>query len=272
MNILRHVVKGFDLAYPQDVYTGQDDAKHLKGAEPTPAEVEAWNRPTHPSNPDLKLLDTYELKPDLDAMPDQGAYIITKFSGGPSTTNTEHDSRMDVGLLNPMERTSEEYDYEFYLPQEQKTVKSLKRKFDQLAQEEDVSDSQETKDGQPVFKFQHQRTYDMARQTNSLENPYGEVALALHDPILDMRRNVSTGSNRLDKGAYYYPIGIKMQLKPKRNRNLANLGLQRQAVEEDSERPDEINLLLRDPDAEEVEKRKGHRDELVIDTPDTTVA
>ena len=265
MNILRHVIKGFDLAYPGDAYSGQDDAKHLKGAQPSSAETEAWNRPTHPRKPDLELLDSYALKPDLDAMPDQGAFIITKFSGAPSTSNNEHDIRMDVGLLNPMERPGEEYDYEFYLPQEQQTAKALKRRFDNISDDDDVSDSQEMKDSKPMFKFQHQRTYDMGRQVNSLEQPYREVALALHDPSLDKRRNTGDTDSRLQKGAYYYPIGMKMQLKPKRNKNLANLGLGKLALEEDIERPDEINLMLRDPDEEEMEKRRGHRDELTVE-------
>ena len=106
----------------------------------------------------------------------------------------------------------------------------------------------------------------MGRQVNALDQPYKEVALALYDPELDSQSQATAAGSRLDKGAYYYPIGVKMQLTPKRNKNLANLGLQKKAVDEELERPDEIDLVLQDPDEEEIEKRKGHRAELTADT------
>ena len=264
MNILRHVIKGFDLANPEDEYKGQDDSSHLRGAQSTPAEVEAWKRPRHPTKPDLKLLDSYPVKPDLDAITDQGAYIISKFAGNPTNSNNEHDIRMDVGLLNPIEKAAEEYDYEFYLPQEVDTARQIKRKFDCM-DEEDDSHNHTNKDGVPAFRYQHHRTYDIGRQVNSLDQPYKEVALALYNPMLDLQSKATGARSRLDKGAYYYPIGIKMQLKPKRNKNLANLGLQKKAVDDEVERPDEIDLVLQDPDEDEIEKRKGHRAELMAD-------
>ena len=264
MIMLRQIIKGFDLANPDDVYTGQDDATHLRGAQPTPAEIEAWKRPRHPTKPDLKLVDSYPVKPDLEATTDQGAFIISKFSGNPTNSITEHDIRMDVGLLNPLEKAPEDYDYEFYLPQEIETAKQIKRKYDCVSDgQEDASNSHLNKDGMPAFRYHHHRTYDISRQANSLDQPYKEVALALHDPELDRRKGNGGEGARLDKGAYYYPIALKMQLKPRRNKNLANLGLQRKDVDEQSERPDEIDLVLRAPNEEEVERRTSHREELM---------
>ena len=264
MNILRHVIKGFDLANPDDVYTGQDDAKHLRGAQPVPAETEAWKRPKHPTKPDLKLIDSYPLKPDLDAITDQGAYIISKFSGNPTNSTNEHDIRMDVALLNPVEKAPEDYDYELYLPEEAEIVHRIKRKYDCLdGGQDDHSDLHRNKDGVPAFRYRHHRTYDIARQVNSIDLPYKEVALALHDPELDRLKGDVAASERLSKGAYYYPIALKMQLKPRRNKNLANLGLQRKAVDEETERPDEIDLVLRDQNVGEAERRTSHRRELM---------
>ena len=265
LNILRHVIKGFDLANPDDVYMGQDDATHLKGAQSTPAEVEAWKRPRHPTKPDLKLVDSYPVKPDLDATTDQGAYIISKFAGNPTNSNHEHDARMDVGILNPIEKAGEEYDYAFYLPQELEAVRQIKQKYDCLDDEDDESNSHRNKDGIPAFRYQHHRTYDIGRQVNSLDQPYREVALALHNPDLHSQIDAAGSSARLDQGAYYYPIGVKMQLKPKRNKNLANLGLHQKTLEDETERPDEIDLVMQDPDEDEIEKRRGHRGELLAE-------
>ncbi|KAL9126894.1 MAG: hypothetical protein Q9217_004128 [Psora testacea] len=264
MNILRHTIKGFDLANPDDVYVGQDDSTHLRGAQPAPAEIEAWRRPRHPTKPDLSLIDSYPVKPDLDATTDQGAYIISKFSGNPTNSNNEHDIRMDVGLLNPIEKAPEDYDYEFYLLEDVESAKQMKRKYDCIDEGQgDESNPHSNKDGVPAFRYRHHRTYDVGRQANSIDQPYKEVALALHDPELDRRTGKGDAGERLSKGAYYYPIALKMQLKPRRNRNLANLGLQRKAVDEETERPDEIDLVLREPNEIEVERRTSHREELM---------
>ena len=262
INILRHVIKGFDLAHPDDVYQGQDDSRHLQGAQPTPAETEAWKRPRHPTKPGVKLVESYPLKPDLEAMPDSGTYLTTKFAGNPTTVSSQHDVRMDVGLLNPMEKSSEDYDYEFYLVEEAETVKSIKRKFDYV---DDYDEGSEMTDGTLPYSYHHHRTYELARQMAAPNHPYKEVGLALHDPAHDKRsrgRRVATGSS-LDKAAYYYPIGMRLNLKAKRNKNLANLGLHQKALEDFGERPDEINLIVRDPDADESSQRKAHGDELL---------
>ena len=33
INILKNIVKGFDIAYPQDAYTGEDSAENIRGAQ-----------------------------------------------------------------------------------------------------------------------------------------------------------------------------------------------------------------------------------------------
>ena len=48
LNILRSIVKGFDLAHPQDAYLGPDSGNNIKGAEITAEEKKAWAKPKHP--------------------------------------------------------------------------------------------------------------------------------------------------------------------------------------------------------------------------------
>lgn len=270
MNVLRHVVKGFDLANPEDAYTGPDSTSNIRGAVPTTAESEAWKRPRHPTRTDVKLLDTYPIKPDLDALTDSGAYMITKFTGNPTTITHTHDIRMDVGIIHPVEQPSGDYSYEFYLPKDVEVAKIIKRKFDvtDLGRDDPALCTNINTNGDPTVRYDHHRTYDIGRQANAMDQLYKEVALALHDPELDMQRagahhnGNANASDRLDKAAYYYPIGTKMQLRPRRNKNLVQLGLASQKLEESAEKPDAWDLAIRDPDEDELEQRASHRAEL----------
>ena len=263
MYMLRSVVKGFDLANPQDVYTGSDNASNIRGATPTPAEAEAWKNPKHPSKPDVKLLDAYPLKPDLNAVTDSGAFVITKFTGNPSASTEKRDTRMDVGIVYPREHESGTFDYDFFLPSDEAVAASFRQKFD--ADNHDRNDpgshTQKAGDGSDHFRYNYLRTYNASRRVDSIGQQYKEVALALHD-------NEHDGEDTEEKGAYYYPIITKMQLKPRRNKNLAQLGLASQAVEEESEKIDWMNVTVGEPEEEEVAGRARHRAELEVDNLD----
>lgn len=262
MNILRHIVKGFDLANPDDVYTGPDNESNFRGAASTPAETEAWKRPKHPTKPDVRLLNSYPVEPDLDSTTDSGYYIITKFSGNPIPSATTHDIRLDVGTIVPQEQGAEEI-HEFYLPKDSDSARAVKRKYDGTDSAEDSGLNAHTNQaGTPAYRYQHHRSYEVGRQVMSVNHPYKEIALALHDS--EAVNGSGRVMDRLDKGAYYYPIGTKLQLKPKRNKNLAHLGLSSQAPDEStSERADEIDIVIREPDDDEVDHRAEHRQELM---------
>ena len=273
MNILRSVVKGFDLANPEDAYNGPDTTDNIRGAAPTPAETDAWKLPRHPSKPEVKLLDVYTLKPDLEAVTDSGAYMITKFSGNPTPSTEARDIRMDVGILYPRELASGSYDYEFFLPASDLSTENIKRKLD--VNDMDCGDpalyTNKAADGSGVFKYDFLRTYEPGRQFNQPDQQYREVALALHDPEL-YRQTASAeqashqGPDPLSKGAYYYPIATKMQLKPRRNKNLAQLGLAGQAMDDDAQKIDAVHLIVNQPSENEVAKRRQHRDQLIPDS------
>ena len=285
MNILRATVKGFDIAYPEDAYTGPDgENNRIRGSEPTPAEIEAWKRPRHPTNPELRLLDTYPLLPDFDAIPDSGSYQIVKFAPNPSQATDVRDSRMDVGLLSFMELSpqaqaaiAEDYknklaahqadptrnpmpgpmfSYHFFLPQNEEGMRAIKRKLGTDELETDDAD------GEPdQVRFDHVRIYDTSRSVINADYPYKEIALALHDRETESPVHASdSGYNtaRSEKAALYYPLGAKVQLKPRRNRNLAQLGLAGRTSEEDGEIIDGVYVSFREPDEAETQRREGH--------------
>ena len=257
MFMLRSVVKGFDLANPEDAYTGPENTSNIRGVAPSAAEVEAWKNPKHPSKSDVQLLDAYPLKPDLDAITDSGAFVITKFTGNPTTTTESRDVRMDVGIVLPREHDSGDYDYDFFLSIDEVAANNFREKMNVNNPDKDDPElyTQKAADGSDHFRFNYHRTYDASRRVDSIDQQYKEVALALHDSEPD-------SLDTQEKGAYYYPIVTKMQLKPRRNKNLAQLGLASQAVNEDIQKIDGMNITVKEPDEGEVAGRARHRDEL----------
>lgn len=268
VNILRSAVKGFDLANPDDAYTGPDTTTNIRGAMPTPAEIDAWKRPKHPSKPDVKLLDAYPFKPDPDAVTDSGAYMITKFAGNPTPATEARDIRMDIGILYPRELAPDTYNYEFFLPSKEVATENIMRKLDvnDNACNDQSLYTDKAPDGSGVFKFDFLRTYEPGRGSTQGDQQYREVALALHDPELE-RQAASpefiardNGIESFDKGAYYYPVLSKVQLKPRRNKNLVQLGLASQVIDEEVQKFDGIRLTVREPDEGEKAKRATHRE------------
>ena len=255
--MLRSVIKGFDIANPQDAYTGPDNSSNLRGVAPTPAEVEAWKNPRHPSKPDVKVLDAYPLKPDLNAVTDSGAFMITKFTGNPSAATEKRDTRMDVGIMYPREHESGGFDYDFFLPVDEAAADNIRKKFDVNDPDRDNPDlyTQKSADGLDHFRYNYLRTYNAGRRVDSMDQQYKEVSLALHD-------STDEGHDSQEKGAYFYPIATKMQLKPRRNKNLAQLGLASQAIEEDAEKIDWMSVTVGEPEEGEIASRARHREAL----------
>jgi len=263
LHMLRSVVKGFDIAYPEDAYTGSDSNSNIRGAVPTPAELEAWKNPKHPSKSDVKLLDAYPLKPDLEAITDSGSFLVTKFVGNPTAATEARDTRMDSGILYPRDHDSGRQDWDLFLPAAESTAGNFKRKFDVYNSDRDdpALYTHKANDDSGNFKYSYLRTYDKGRRTETPGQHYREVALALHDHNND-------GRDFQDKGAYYYPIATKMQLKPHRNKNLAQLGLASQAVDEELPKIDWINVTVREPEEEEMASRAMHRNQLEAEHED----
>lgn len=275
INIMRNIVKGFDIAYPHDAYRGEDSTTNLRGAQITDAESDAWRNPKHPSNPDLKLLDSYPVVPDLEAIPSAGFYMVMKFISNPSATTGSYDERLDTAIIKPViddqaearfeDKLREweeskstksapirEYDYDYYLPDTQDVVPNLKRKLDvnDPEKDDDALYPDEGADGGPGFRYKRLRTYETYNQHGDLHNLYNDsVALALHDP------EASSGAGkRLAKGAYFYPLVQRTALRPQRP-----IGTRQY---ESKELVDELHVTVADPSEEVLARQTESRTEL----------
>ncbi|XP_014555085.1 hypothetical protein COCVIDRAFT_103296 [Bipolaris victoriae FI3] len=244
-NISRHILKGFNIAYPADAYNGQDNAENIRAAESTPEERLAWNKPKHPRNPNLKLLDSYPLLPDWDATPDTGGYMVFKFTAPPinNPLDPSYDPRLDVALLRPAGQTIQDqerymedlqahkldptvpppiarYQFEFFLPSDKSKVRGIKRNFTthDPTNEADIDfDIAEDDEGQPrkCFKYDNIRTYETSQQVGDPSDTYGDVvALALYDP--EKHESEPLRDTKLQKAAYFYPITQRTSLRPRR--------------------------------------------------------
>ena len=271
LNIARHVLKGFNIAYPADAYNGQDSAEQLRAAETTAEERQSWNKPKNPRNPNLKLLDSYPLLPDWDATPDTGAYMVFKFTAPPinNPLDPSYDSRLDVALLRPAGQTVEDqdnyirdrdlhkqdltvpvpiprYQFEYFLPASKEKVRGIKRNFTTHDPTDESSipfDIAEDDDGRPrkCFKYENVRTYETATQVGDPHDTYGDVvALALHDP--EKHRGERLRDTKLQKAAYFYPVIQKTSIRPRRPGRLELVG--------EEQKVDVIEAAGREPSGE----------------------
>ncbi|KAF2097092.1 Paf1-domain-containing protein [Rhizodiscina lignyota] len=246
LQIAKGIVKGFDVAYPADAYTGPDDGTHIRGAEITTAEKEAWARPRHPRKGDaVRLVDSYPLLPDWDAIPQTqdgvpSAFATFKFITNPTGKTDSYDERLDVAILRQRNELPEEEraimaernaayekdpvnndrylpkaEYTFFLPDESTNVRGVKRKFDVFDPEKDddalygtTGDDDDLGLGEEKtsFRYNNIRIYSTYQQRVNLEDPYECVAIALHDP---------EDESRLEKGAYFYPIAQQSNIRQK---------------------------------------------------------
>ncbi|MCJ1243161.1 hypothetical protein MMC30_000358 [Trapelia coarctata] len=282
INILRDVIKGFDIANPEDIYRGPDGEAGVRGAVPTPAELEAWKNPTHPSKSHLKPVAFYSILPDIDATTDDSGYMVAKFSGLPTDITDHHDPKMDAAFLHPLELPADQvaefqakaqayeadpahnpapappaFDYEFFLPHDDITAENYKLKVNvENPNKDDPKLYTYNSHGGPEndsFRFEKVREYETGLQSANTAFPYQEVALVLHDP--------AGSSSRLPKGAYYYSVVSKVQLKPRRGTHLAQAGLAAGKTDDERQKIDVALVAIREPNDAEVAKRGGHKAE-----------
>ena len=281
VTILRDVLKGFDIANPEDIYRGPDSESGIRGAVPTPAELEAWKNPTHPSKAHLKPVGTYPIFPDLDATTDDSGYMVAKFSGLPTDITDYHDPKMDAAFLHALDLPPDQvaeyqakaqayeadpvhnppppapaFDYEFFLPQDDITTENYKLKVDvENPNKDDPKLYTYNSHGGPEndsFRFEKVREYETGLQSSNAA-PYQEVALVLHDPV--------GSTSRLPKGAYYYSVVSKVQLKPRRGNHLAQAGLAAGKTDDTRQKIDVALVAIREPNEAEVAKRDAHKAE-----------
>lgn len=275
-SMCRQILKGFNIAYPADAFTGPDSGDRLRAADISSEEKQYWKNPKHPSNPTAHLVDSYPLLPDWDAAPDTGSYSVIKFMAPPLRDST-YDERLDVAILRPggqtqadqakfqqeeqafkedptARRAVAQYWYEFFLPSGgPEKVRGIKRNFttnDPNNEDEIDFDTGVDEDGRPkkYFKYENVRNYETDHQIAGGDQ-FGEVvALALHDG--DQHGNESLRSTPLQKAAYFYPIAQRTTIKPKR--------MHTEIEDEGEQKVHIIETAARDPEAE-IENRGNFR-------------
>jgi RNA polymerase II-associated factor 1 len=264
----RAVIKGFDIAHPADAYTGPDSDNGLRGAQVTKEERDAWAKPRHPTKANLTLLDAYPVLPDLEALPDNGSYMVLKYQNNPCS-NVAYDPRLDVAIVRPIELTPEEaakheekvaeaamdpsrpvpmqeWRYQSFIPENKDSVENIKRKFNTEDPEHDSEDLYDSvnADGARTFKYKRLRTYETSSQVQSADPWNDTVALVLHDD----------GTGLKPKAAYMYPVLSRTSVRASRP---ITMGMMTQSsrtkVEDEAEMVDYVELTIRDPTEEERE-------------------
>ncbi|KAI5300274.1 hypothetical protein KEM56_002579 [Ascosphaera pollenicola] len=288
--IKKYIQKGFDIAYPESRHTGEDTPSRIRGLPPTKAELDAWAKPTHPSNCNLKPVGFYPLMPDLTGFNDTAGYVQLKFDKAPlSVARGKRDDRMDVAIVvpsNPEDRIKQEYeakkalhkanpavhpdpgpqvplDYDVYLPQGEGATERIKEalNMNNPYRDDEENYTYERDNGSKCFRYDRLRTYSTSTVAlNPSDSQYKDLALVLFDPNEQGKQNhSSTIPYRLSqKGAYYYPILTKARIKPERIRALSQAGLSSSPGKVDKV-ADLIHLVLRDPNDQEMTRRAEHR-------------
>jgi hypothetical protein len=277
ISILRGIVKGFNIANPQDTYTGEDSQKNLRGAPISEQERQAWKEPKHPTKSGLKLLDSYPILPDLDAFPDTGNYVLLKYQTNPSDISTHYDPRLDVALIRPLthnadeeaafaERTAlaktdptrpaplPEFRYDVLIPENTDSVPAIKRKFDvedPSNDSDDLYDYENPESDRRAFRYKRLRQYETYLQAGNADDAWNDsVALMLND---------GGSESRLKKGAYLYPIVQKTSIRPVRPKKMGALS-RGAGNDEDEEVIHGMEVCVRALNENETERIAGYRD------------
>lgn len=278
-HVKKYIQKGFDIAYPESKHDGEDTASRIRGLPATKAELDAWAHPVHPDNPNLKPVGFFPLLPDRTGFPDPGGFLQFKFDKPPvSEVDGKRDPRMDVALLVPSapeERICQEHaskaalhksnpslhpdpgpipwDYELYLPEKHEDVKNIETSMSLNDPNRDKADlyTHEGPDGKKYHRFDRVRTYATSAQTLNTDSKVRDIAVTLYKP--------GEGDTR-QQAAYYYPILGKTRLKPERARTIAQAGLAPASqAQQDEDKVDQLQVIVRDPDEAEAYKRALHR-------------
>ncbi|KAJ5651200.1 uncharacterized protein N7484_004923 [Penicillium longicatenatum] len=277
-HVKKLVQKGFDVAYPESKYTGEDTESHIRGLPATKAEIDAWANPVHPDNPKLKAVGFFAVLPDLEGFTDPGGLVQFKFDKAPvSAVGGKRDKRMDVALLHPSapeDRICEEHaqkvalhkanpevypdpgpipwDYDLFLSEKSESVKKIGISMDPKNPNRDNEDlyAHEGTEGHKFHRYDRVRTYATSAQTLNTDQKQRDIALTLFQP--------NEGETK-QQAAYYYPILGKTRLKPERARTIAQAGLAPTASLVKEDQIDQMQVAVRDPDEAEVYKRALHR-------------
>jgi hypothetical protein len=297
--MLRAIEKSFNVAHPSDAYTGADTRDRIRGNDVTPAERAAWDRPVHPLDPSLRLLDSYQFIPDLAALGDSGGYMLLKYNGHPTgdSVGGAYDARIDHLLLRPAAQTAEQLakfeadleaherdpltrpaplavvDFDAYVPRVD-ALPSLKRKLDAYARDRDDPRLYTDGEGDDAhFRYERLRdleTYKQAGDPDLLARWNDSVAVALHDgevagPAFGGDDGDGDGRPpRRQKAAYVYPITQRTSVRPTRT-GMSKYGIKKRRATGEDAAPDVFEVSVGDMDREKVRDGLRSYDALIDD-------
>ncbi|KAI9833689.1 MAG: hypothetical protein M1826_006780 [Phylliscum demangeonii] len=284
--ILKTVMRGFDLAYPQSSAAAADAA----GDGLLEEEREAWKNPQHPTKRHLKLVDSFPILPDLNAVSDSGGYILMTFAKYPVPVSDAYDDRLDCALLRPVELSAaasaarragartrvadpskpapslSAYDYHYFVPQHARSVDRIKQKFavdDAQRDDPALYDYEDPETGHRCFRYEQARIYETVTTSSQTDRKFDEIALTIYDPARIRASSTAAEegpSPKKQKAAYYYPIVQKTNVRPRRS-NLLMPGLGGMYAGGEDDKKEHVNALdvtVRDLNDEERARRVQH--------------
>ena len=231
------------------------------------------NRVKHPYKRNVRLIESLPILPDLSAFPDAGGYVSVKFQTNPVPPSNIYDTRLDSGLLRPLQPSDEkvraredaiaayerdpernpfpepEQDYEFYLMDTVTDAANFKRKYDMTNPDKD-DDNLYTHQNEAMhkcFRFKRIRAYETAATAGSQETKYDEEIVI----------SVNDGTDGIhQRAAYYYPLIQRSTIRPQRKKNIdrQRYGFADQD-NEDADTIDIVDVTIRDADEHEMRER-----------------
>ncbi|KAI0480477.1 RNA polymerase II-associated [Xylariaceae sp. FL0804] len=197
------------------------------------------SRVRHPTKRHLKLVEAYPVLPDLEALPDAGAYVTMKFTTNPVPPSKTYDRRLLCGLFCPVDKNPAEdeayqlaaaaherdpannpkppasMNYDFYLADSLDTAERFRQRWDveNPDRDDDGLYTRATGRGPPNFPFPRVRGYETSQETE-VDQPdkYNEeLLLSFHDDDGDGRA----------PAVLYYPVIQRSTIKPQRTKNIA---------------------------------------------------
>jgi len=222
----------------------------------------------------VRLIESFPIIPDLGAFPDAGGYVSIKFQTNPVPPSNIYDSRLDSGLLRPLQPSDEklrareeaiaaherdpernpfpepEQDYEFFLVDTVTDAANFKRKYDLMNPDRDDDDlyTHTNEQMHKCFRFKRIRAYETAMTAGSQETKYDEELVIA----------ISNGSDGIhQRGAYYYPLIQRSTIRPQRKKNIdrQRYGFADQGNEE-ADTVDIVDVTIRDADESEEKERR----------------
>lgn len=275
-NIKRNIQKAFDLAYPH--------TKADKGPLPvSQQEKSAWDRPVHPDRgkKSLKPVEFYPIIPDLEAVTAIGpSWNLLRFDKPPlPAVKGRRDDRIDAAFLMTQEHPERKREWDeamklyeadpthiehpgnppavwsLLLPRDPAATAPIKSIFNSSdPSHEDQSLLARTgeagSDGQLRIPLERARFYS---NTQSQDKPMGR-----HTRQVVVAIDKSTGI----PVAHYYPIGQVNRLKSDRGKlGQSQKGPAAQDIDLEATLPDQVMVLPRDPNNQELANRYMTRDE-----------